>query len=139
MTWRERRPNRTLGGAHDQFWQFCENRELRLQRCSDCAAFAWPPGDRCEQCGGLDLEWRPVAGTGKLQSWATFEKKYFDILPVPWDTILVELDEGPLLVSNPSDLSRDDMVVNMPVRVEFLDCEDDNGEFRLPVFRKRND
>jgi uncharacterized protein len=134
----ERRPNRTLGGVHDQFWQFCKQRELRLQHCGGCGALTWPPVDRCEQCGGLDLEWRPVAGTGRIQSWATLEQRYYDLLPVPWETILVELDEGPLFVSNPAGFSREDMVLNMPVRVDFLECEDDDGAFLLPVFR-RND
>src|SRR5580698_4388323 len=104
----ERRPNRTLGGVHDEFWRFCQARELRVQRCS-CGAFAWPPVDTCETCGGRDLEWHLLDGTGRLISWGTFEKKYSDELPVPWETILVELTEGPLFVSNPLEFSGDDM------------------------------
>ena len=77
-----------------------------------------------------------MAGTGRLQSWATFEQKYYDVLPIPWDTILVELDEGALFVSNPVDFSPDDMVLDMAVQVDFLDCEDDRGAFLLPAFRR---
>jgi uncharacterized OB-fold protein len=136
---RERRPNRTLGGVHDQFWQFCQSRDLRLQQCRGCSTFVWPPVDSCEECGWLDLHWRPLSGTGRLKSWATVEQQYYDVLPVPWETILVELAEGPLFVSNPLGFTRNEMVLDLPLQVVFLDCEDDNGAFLLPVFRKRND
>jgi uncharacterized OB-fold protein len=129
----ERRPNRTLGGPHDAFWEYCRKGELRLQQCSACQAFAWPPVEQCERCGG-DFAWVPVSGSGKLVSWCTFEHSYYPDLPVPWDTILVELDEGPLFLSNPRGFSRIDMTAHMPVRVVFIDCEDDAGPFSLPVF-----
>jgi uncharacterized protein len=132
----ERRPNRAEGAIHDEFWEFCSRRQLRVQRCRECASYAWPPVDRCEYCGGSGFDWHLTAGTGKLQSWATFEQKYYDVLPIPWDTILVELDEGPLFVSNPVDFSPDEMVLDMPVQVDFLECEDDRGNFLLPVFRR---
>ena len=34
----EKRPNRTLGGNNDVFWNWCGKGELRIQRCpaSDC-------------------------------------------------------------------------------------------------------
>jgi uncharacterized OB-fold protein len=133
----ERRPNRTLGGVHDEFWRFCDQRELRLQQCGNCATFVWPPVEKCEQCGDAGLEWQPVAGTGALMSWATFDYPYHRELPLPWDTILVELEEGPLFVSNPLGFTRDDMEPMMPVSVDFLECEDDAGPFLLPVFRRR--
>ncbi|OHV48343.1 hypothetical protein BCD48_15225 [Pseudofrankia sp. BMG5.36] len=136
MTVPERRPNRFLGGVHDEFWQFCNRGELRLQRCTGCSSFAWPPVTRCAHCGGDELDWRRVAGTGELVSWATFEHRYHWEIPLPWDTILVELDEGPLFVSNPVGFTRDEMTPAMPVEVEFIECEDDAGAFRLPVFRK---
>ncbi len=135
----EQRPNRTLGGVHDQFWRFCEGRELRLQQCRDCSGFAWPPVDKCEECEGLDLHWRRLSGAGRLKSWATFEQKYYDVLPVPWETILVQLAEGPLFVSNPLGFTRKEMVLDLPVQMDFIDCEDDNGAFMLPVFRKWSD
>jgi uncharacterized OB-fold protein len=135
----EVRPNRTLGGVHDQFWRFCAGRELRLQQCNDCSAFVWPPVDSCEECGGLELQWSLLSGAGRLKSWATFEQKYYDVLPLPWQTILVELAEGPLFVSNPLGFRKDDMVLDLPVQVDFIECEDDKGAFLLPVFRKSND
>jgi hypothetical protein len=52
----------------------------------------------------------------------------------PLGTILVELEEGPLFVSNPSGFSWKEITPDMPVKVAFLDCEDSAGPFSLPVF-----
>ncbi len=71
-----------------------------------------------------------------MVSWCTFEKTYYDDLPVPWDAILVELEEGPLFVSNRDGFSSEEIENGMPVVVTFLESEDEAGAFRLPVFRK---
>jgi hypothetical protein len=68
-------------------------------------------------------------------SWVTFVRPYYgNVIPVPWDTIVVELEEGPLFVSNPQDFSNRDITPGMIVEVSFLDCEDSAGPFKLPVF-----
>jgi uncharacterized protein len=132
----ERRPDRVKGPAHDEFWSYCADGELRIQRCDTCGHLSWPPVDQCERCGHGDLEWRLLSGGGRVISWCTFERRYYAELDIPWDTILVELDEGPVFISNPSGFSNDEVVQGMAVHVAFLDCEDSSGPFRLPVFEK---
>jgi hypothetical protein len=78
-----------------------------------------------------------MSGRGKLVSWCTFERDYYDrLLPMPWETILVELEEGPLFISNPQGFTWRDVVYAMPLALAFLECEDDVGTFNLPVFRR---
>jgi uncharacterized OB-fold protein len=89
--------------------------------------------ERCDRCGG-GVTWERTAGSGSVTSWCTFEQRYYEELPVPWDTIVVELDEGPLFVSNPHGFSCAEATPDMRVEVAFIDCEDDFGSFRLPVF-----
>lgn len=133
----EKRPDRTLGVHHDEFWQHCANRELRVQRCAVCGERAWPVVQACEQCGSTDLPFERLSGRGKVISWATFERDYYQgALPVPWDTIMVELEEGPLFISNPRGFTWSDITPAMPVRVVFIDAEDHAGPFHLPVFEK---
>lgn len=133
----ERRPNRVRGPGHDEFWEFCGKDELRLQRCDACRHISWPPVEACEACGRGELTWDSMSGRGKVVSWCTFERSYYAEIDVPWDTILVELDEGPLFISNPAGFTNDELTPNAPVAVSFIDCEDDAGAFRLPVFEKR--
>ena len=132
----ERRPNRVTGGAHDEFWSYCNRDELRIQRCEACRHLSWPPVDVCERCGRDRLTWDRLSGGGRVVSWCTFERRYYAELDVPWDTILVELDEGPLFLANPSGFSNEETAQGMRVRVTFIACEDAVGAFRLPVFER---
>jgi uncharacterized OB-fold protein len=130
----QRRPNRVRGPDHDEFWLYCDDGELRIQRCEACRHLSWPPVGVCERCGRDQLEWELLSGDGSIVSWCTFERPYYPELSVPWDTILVELDEGPLFISDPSGFDCEEIVYGMRVHVAFVDCEDDAGAFRLPVF-----
>jgi uncharacterized protein len=130
----ERRPNRVLGGPHDEFWNWCRAGELRIQRCDRCQHLSWPPTQVCESCEHDRLTWQQLSGTGRLISWCTFERSYYRELPIPWDTIVVELEEGPVFVSNPSGFTNGEATLGQPVHVAFLACEDDAGAFQLPVF-----
>ena len=133
----QRRPDRTRGPEHDAFWAWCEKGELRLQACAACARISWPPVRACEYCGGAELTWERMSGRGKVASWCTFERDYYSgVLPIPWDTILVELEEGVLFVSNPSGFTWTDIAPDMPVRLDFIECEDSSGAFSLPVFER---
>jgi uncharacterized protein len=132
----ERRPNRVSGGVHDEFWAYCDGGELRIQRCDACRHLSWPPVDGCERCGHEQLTWEPLSGGGRVVSWCTFERRYYAELDIPWDTILVELDEGPLFIGNPSGFRNDEVTQGMRVRVRFIDCQDAAGAFRLPVFER---
>jgi uncharacterized OB-fold protein len=131
------RPNRTLGPSHDDFWAGCAEGELRIQRCASCDKHSWPAVAECEHCGSNDLAFEAMSGKGKVVSWCSFVQDYYrGMMPVPYDTIMVELAEGPIFMSNPADFSYEDIAFNMPVEVTFIDAEDSVGAFKLPVFRK---
>jgi uncharacterized OB-fold protein len=133
----ERRPDRTLGGANDSFWDWCAQGELRIQHCASCGEYSWPPVESCEHCHGDALEWQRMSGRGAVAAWCSFEQDYYGgILQVPYDTILVELEEGPLFISNPDGFDWRDIAPGMPVQLTFRDSEDSAGSFSLPVFAK---
>ena len=58
------------------------------------------------------------------------------MLPIPYDTILVGLAEGPLFISNPAGFGRKDFTFEVPLSLTFVDCEDSAGNFRLPAFAR---
>ena len=130
-----KRPDRVLGLGHDTFWAWCDKGELRLPRCRRCSHLTWPVALACEKCGHGDLAWDRVSGRGTLASWCTFEREYYQgLIPVPYDTILVELEEGPLFISNPFGFDREAFVMGASLTLRFLECEDGAGRFSLPVF-----
>jgi hypothetical protein len=63
-----------------------------------------------------------------------FEREYFTECPTPWPVIAVELDEGPLFITNPSGTPVEELSEGSRVRVTFIDCEDAAGDYCLPVF-----
>ena len=131
----EARPRRTLGPLDQAFWAWCGRGELRLQRCGACGHLAWPPVAACECCGAAALAWERLSGRGRTVSWCTFAYDYYKgVMPVPYDTILVELEEGALFISNPEGIGRDELAEGLAVEVAFRDCEDVAGPFRLPIF-----
>ncbi len=133
----EKRPDRTLGPGHDTFWDYCGKGELRLQKCASCGGFTWPVRASCEFCGNAELSWEPMSGKGRVVSWCSFERDYYQgTLPVPYDCILVELEEGVLFMSNPKGFGWRDIAPGMAVKLSFIDCEDGGGAFKLPVFER---
>ena len=137
MTLAEKRPDRTRGPGHDQFWEWCSKDELRLQKCAGCGGLTWPARETCEFCGSAEMAWEPMSGQGKVVSWCSFHQDYYEgILQRPYDCILVELEEGVLFLSNPKDFTIKDITLGMDVTVKFIDCEDSGGAFKLPVFAR---
>ena len=131
----ERRPNRTLGRGHDQFWAFAAEDELRLQRCLRCRHLNWPAvADHCERCGHEALDWERLSGRGTVISWCTFHKRYYPDAEVPYDVIAVRLDEGAVFIANPLGFSPSRRPRPARVTVAFCDAQDDAGPFRLPRF-----
>lgn len=49
-----------------------------------------------------------------------------------WDTIMVELVEGPSFISHPGDFGAADIEPGMPVKVAFVSCEDKMGHSIFP-------
>jgi len=51
---------------------------------------------------------------------------------VPYNAVVVQLDEGPFMVSNLVDIDNDAIEVGLPVEVTYVDLDDD---LTLPQFR----
>ncbi len=75
---------------------------LRVQtgRAGNDAHF--PPGPGCPACLSADQDWKETSGPPTLQSWVRFHRAYWDGFrdDLPYPVCLVQLAEGPLLVSN---------------------------------------
>ncbi len=119
----------------ERFWEFTGQQELRLQQCGDCGRFRWPPGPICDGCLSEDYAWAEVSGRGTLLTWVTYRRQYFPQYPAPHTVLMVELDEGPLFVTQPLDLETDALRDGLTMELDWLDGEDRHGEYGLPVFR----
>src|SRR5262249_51677050 len=128
------RPVRAMDPYAEQFWAFTRDRELRLQQCSACGKFRWPPGPTCDRCLSDDFAWSPLSGAAKVRSWTTFRRGYFPEYPPPHSVVAVELDEGPLFISWPVGIEPTDLREGMTLYLCWTDATDRFGDYNLPVF-----
>jgi len=131
------RPVRAMDPYAEQFWAFTLSKELRLQKCSHCEKFRWPPGPTCDRCLADDFEWSAVSGTAKVLSWTIFRRGYFAEYPPPHTVVALELEEGPLFISYPVDIETGELREGMTLELRWTDGNDRFGEYYLPVFGPR--
>lgn len=115
------------------FWEGCARGELRIQACADCGA-RWLPGSVvCPRCWSQAVQWAPASGDGTVVSYAVYRRAYHEAFRplLPYVVAVVELVEGPRLVSTIVGVPPEAVRVGLAVRVEFETVE---GAV-LPVFR----
>jgi uncharacterized OB-fold protein len=128
------RPVRAMDTFAEAFWAFTLKNELRLQQCSECGKFRWPPGPTCDGCLSDAFEWPELGGRGKVLSWTTFHRAYFPEYPPPHTIVALELEEGPLFVSYPVGIDVSELREGMALELRWADGEDRFGRYNLPVF-----
>ena len=117
------------------FWEAARRHELSLQRCRACSTYVFYPRAACPRCLSADLEWRRVSGRGRLHTFTVVHRGARNFpLPTPYVIAIVELDEGPRLMTNLVGVEPDPAKIafGMPVEVVF---EDVSPEVTLPRFR----
>lgn len=86
----------------EPYWQGLKAGRLLIQECRGCGHRWLPAREHCPQCLSGEAEWVPSAGRGRIVSWVVYHTAYDDAFAgrVPYDVTLVELDEGPRLLTN---------------------------------------
>jgi uncharacterized protein len=109
-----------------RYWQAAREHRLEIQRCKACGRFWFPPSQSCPHCLAADFAWTPVSGLGKVFSFVTYHRVYHPAFAneVPYVVALVELAEGPRLLTNIVGVAPDAVTCDMPVQVTFDDYED---------------
>jgi uncharacterized OB-fold protein len=115
------------------YWKAAAEHRLELQRCNACGKFWFPPSQSCPHCLVTDFTWTPVSGVGKVFSFVTYHRVYHPAFAdeVPYVVALVELAEGPRLLSNIVGVPPESVACEMPVKVVF---DDAGGGFTVPKF-----
>lgn len=121
------------------YWNYCRQKQLRIQRCGACATFRHPPMPLCAACGSGAIEWAPVSGSGTVFSYTVAYHPTHPALKtaVPYNIAVVMLDDAGdvRIVSNVVDAAPEEMRIGMPVALVW-EPTSDGGQ--LPRFRKRD-
>ena len=87
---------------------------------------------RCTACGGA-LAWIEASGRGVVHTYTVVRQNADPWLAarLPYVVAMIDLDEGPRLMTNVVGCDVDAVRIGMPVAVAFLDV---GADVRLPVF-----
>ena len=108
------------------YWQAADAGRLLVKRCTACGEHHHYPRDICPFCWSEATEWREAAGTGTVYSFSTMGQG-----EAAYTLAYVQLDEGPVMMSNLVGAQPGAWAVGQRVRVAFAPSE---GGHAVPVF-----
>lgn len=116
------------------FWASGLDGVLRLQACTHCGHIRYPLSTICPRCLDPGYDWAPLSGRGTVQTFVTFDRAYHDEWAdaVPYVVALIDLEEGPVMLSNVIGTPPDRIRVGDAVTVTY---ERRSHEAALPQFR----
>ena len=119
------------------FWTGCREGVLLIQRCSSCGHYRYPPRPICPRCRTLGGEWVKASGRGTVYSWVVPHHPVHPAVvdKVPYIVALVQLEEGPRMVTNLVEMAPEEVRDGMLVEVLFEPLTD---TITLPKFRRAN-
>jgi len=121
------------------FWEGTAAEDLRVQLCAACGHRQLPGGPCCRECLSSELSWDRASGRGTVFSFTVVHKAMHPAFAaqVPYVLADVQLEEGPILTSNVTDVAPQAVSIGMAVEVWFEEPDRDafGSQFRLPKFR----
>ena len=102
-------------------WEAAKRQELVMPRCRTCDHLFFYPRSECPGCFSADLEWTKVSGRGRLHSFTVVRQPANAAFrdDVPYAYAIVQLIEGPRMVSNIVECDLETLRVDMPLEAVF--------------------
>jgi len=126
------RPAPVADAETEPYWTAAKEGRLVVQRCTTCGNHQLYPRWRCLRCRG-EVQWVDASGGGTVYSFTVirqnFARPFRELLP--YVVALVDLDEGPRLMTNLVGCDPEDVRIGMPVRVTFEEVSEDAS---IPLF-----
>ena len=110
-----------------EFFEGARRHELMLMRCLNCSAWRLPSRPRCPDCWSTDTKWERASGRATLYSFAIMHQKLHPWFAdqTPYQFAIVELEEGPRIVSDVVGVPVEELRVDMPLNAVFDESSDD--------------
>jgi uncharacterized OB-fold protein len=127
------RPAPMPDAESEAFWGGTLERKLLVQECSSCGHRQLYGRSLCTNCHAATLRWIESSGRGTIYSRTIIRQnptRTFKHL-IPFVVALIDLDDGPRLMSNVVGSPADEVQIGDRVRVTFQAVSDDAA---LPLF-----
>jgi uncharacterized OB-fold protein len=126
----------TIDEDTQAFWDGTKDGKLLIRHCTACGAYHYYPRTFCPECWSESVEWTEASGKATLYTHSTV---YSNDLPpfnqqVPYVAAVVDLEEGPRMMTRIVGADGDDLSIGMPLEATF-EAVDDEGDVVLVYFR----
>jgi hypothetical protein len=116
------------------FWDAARDGKLLVKRCNACGEHHFYPRPFCPKCWSDDVEWAEASGAATLYTWSVVHRN--DLPPfgerVPYVAAVVDLAEGPRMMTNVVECEFDALEMGMALEAVFHPISD---EFTIVQFR----
>lgn len=128
------KPRPVIDDDSRPYWQAAREHRLSMPRCKDCGAHIFYPRALCTHCYSDNLEWVDVSGDGEIYSFTISRRGSSPVFKAdaPYVVAVVQLKEGPRMLSTIVTDDVDAVEIGQKVRVIFEDVDD---ELTLPKFQ----
>ncbi|MGW1374835.1 Zn-ribbon domain-containing OB-fold protein [Streptomyces sp. NPDC002446] len=105
------------------YWEAAAQGRLLLRRCraAGCGAAHHYPREFCPYCWSEEVGWEPASGRATLYTWSVVHRN--DLPPfgerVPYVAAVVDLAEGPRMMTEIVDCEEGRLRIGMPLLVRF--------------------
>jgi uncharacterized OB-fold protein len=103
------------------YWDGLREHKLLMPRCDACEGYWFPPSLLCPRCNSAKWTWTAVSGRGRIFSYVVYHRVYHPGFAdeVPYAVAVIELDEGPRMISNVIGIAPDKLACDMEVEVIY--------------------
>ncbi len=117
----------------EPFWTALHDGRLLIKHCNACDRYHYYPRPFCPHCWSDDVEWAQASGGATLY---THSVVFVNDLPpfgpqVPYIAAVVDLDEGPRMMTRVVDCEADDLKIGMRLQMRTEPVTD---EVTMAVF-----
>ncbi|MFF7976819.1 OB-fold domain-containing protein [Streptomyces sp. NPDC007905] len=103
------------------YWEAAATGLLLIRRCRDCGRAHHYPREFCPHCWSEEVAWEEASGRATLYTWSTVHRN--DLPPfgdrTPYVAAVVDLAEGPRMMTELVECAGDDAVAGMALRLTF--------------------
>jgi uncharacterized OB-fold protein len=115
------------------FWDGCKEGRFLIRHCNACGADHYYPRPFCPTCWSDNVAWKEASGRATLYTFSVVHQN--DLPPfnerVPYVAAVVELEEGPKVMTNIEGVEHDALRIGMALTVDYKAISD---EITIPVF-----
>ena len=117
-----------------EYWEAAKEGKLLIKRCQVCMRAHHYPRPFCPYCWSQDVRWEEASGRAVLYTFSIVQRN--DLAPfsdrVPYVAAIVDLEEGPRMMTDIVDVVPEEVRIGMDLRVTFVETAPDVS---IPMFR----